>query len=234
MNIPAPFSRILPGGITMTPPIISLLAANLLMIVFAISGEWDPATVMFIYWAQSVTIGIFTVFSLLRADTGALAADLGRGLRKQGGSGEISPRTVWFYKTVAAGFFAIHYGLFHWLYLSFIIETGLFGTIDFSSPDLWISCGAFFANHLFSYAFYRNDTISGATFFAVEFFRPYARIIPMHLTILFGLVIVLILTLAGIPAGLPVLVLFIILKTGTDIAAHRVKHAAGQVFLPGL
>ena len=76
MKIPPALSRIIPGGFEFTPPVITLLCSNIITIVLAVAGNWDAATVLFIYWAQSIIIGIFTVVSLLSADTAALTADI--------------------------------------------------------------------------------------------------------------------------------------------------------------
>ena len=50
------FSRVLPGDLTHNVPVISLIFENIVTIVLAILGNWDVATEMFIYWAQSVII----------------------------------------------------------------------------------------------------------------------------------------------------------------------------------
>ena len=233
MKIPASLSRIVPGEFTSTPPAVSLLAANLVTIVFAVAGSWDAATVMFIYWAQSVIIGIFTVLSLLGADSAALAAGMEKSLRESGGSGKVSMRFTLFYQCLLAGFFTLHYGLFHWGYYSIIVESGLFGTVHFSSPDLWISCGIFFANHLYSHLYYRDDKRGAVDYVNEQFFRPYFRIFPMHLTIIFGAMVILVLTLAGITTTLPVLVLFLAIKTYTDVEMHVRKHAGETGLFPG-
>jgi len=225
MRIPVTVARIFPGDIGFTSPVISLILANLVTIVLAIVQHWDLATVMFIYWAQSITIGFFTVISLLGTDNATLAADLGRPIRERGGSGTVSARHVWFYKCCLAGFFTLHYGLFHWGYYAFIVESELFGSVNFSDPNIWFSCALFFANHLYSHIQYRYEGPKGAGFVNEEFFRPYQRIIPMHLTIIFGSIIVSALLIFGIDATMPVLVLFLLLKTRSDIFAHLAKHA---------
>ena len=69
MKIPPVLSRIVPGEFTSTPPLIALLCANCITIFIAVAGNWDVATVLFIYWAQSIIIGLFTVISILGADT---------------------------------------------------------------------------------------------------------------------------------------------------------------------
>ncbi len=46
----------------------------------------------------------------------------------------------------------------------------------------------------------------------------------MHLTIIFGSIVILALMVAKISSTMPVLVLFLLLKTYSDISAHRIKH----------
>jgi hypothetical protein len=78
MKIPRSVSYFPPGGIALPPPVISLLSANLITISLAIAGNWDAANVIFIYWAQSVIIGIFTVITFLGADTSAISLAMTR------------------------------------------------------------------------------------------------------------------------------------------------------------
>jgi hypothetical protein len=225
MQFPAIARRILPGEVIHDFPVMSLILANAVTIVLAILGNWDLTTVLFIYWSQSVIIGIFAVISMLGADTAALAADLYKPLVERGLTQRCSTRHVWLYKSSLAGFFALHYGLFHWVYFSFLVESGIFGPVNFSDPGIWLSCGLFFANHLYSHIRYRHEGPQGTGFIGEEFFSPYQRIIPMHMIIIFGSIVVTALQVFGIQSTLPVLVLFLLLKTRSDISAHRIKHA---------
>jgi hypothetical protein len=208
----------------LTPPLVSLLSANLLTLVLAIAGNWDAATVIFIYWAQSVLIGIFTVVTILGADTAAITADKDARDRERGEQVSLDPRRVRGEKHILAVIFAIHYGLFHLAYYSFIVGEGLFGVVDFADPGIWYSCGFFFVNHLFSFLYYHHRVREGEDFMNTAFITPYFRIVPMHLTIMFGAVVILILQAMGIASTLPVLVLFLLLKTGADLAMHVWKH----------
>jgi len=104
------------------------------------------------------------------------------------------------------------------------VDSGIFGPVNFSDPSIWFSCGLFFANHLYSFLAFRNTGPKGAMYLSEQFFAPYRRIIPMHLTILFGSIIVLVLQVFGIASTLPVLILFLLLKTFTDITSHIDKH----------
>ena len=105
------------------------------------------------------------------------------------------------------------------------MESGLFGIVNFSDPNIWFSCGLFFANHLYSYLTYRHDRPKGVMYINEQFFRPYQRIIPMHLTIIFGSVVVFALQVFGIQSTMPVLVLFLLLKTHSDLSVHLITHA---------
>jgi hypothetical protein len=225
MKISPGLSRIVPGGFEVTPPVITLLCSNIITIVLAVAGNWDAATVLFIYWAQSIIIGIFTVISLIRADTAALTADISRSAEENVSVGMMNRYFARYYKYFIAGFFTLHYGLFHVVYYEFIVDSGFFGVVDFSSPEVWASCGLFFVNHLYSSLYYRHDERKGGGYIAEEFTYPYSRIFPMHLTIIFGAIIVSVLSAAGIESTLPVVVLFLVLKVYADLMMHIKKHA---------
>ena len=224
MEPPVIATRVLPGDLIHNFPVISLIFANLVTIVLAIIGNWDAATVMFIYWAQSVIIGIFSVVSILGADTESLRENLQKPIDERGGTDKVTSRFAWFYQCLLAGFFTVHYGLFHWGYFSFIVESGIFGTVNFADPGIWLSCGLFFVNHLYSHLTYRHKGPKDYRYVNEHFFTPYRRIIPMHLTIIFGSIVILVLEVLGFTSTLPVLVLFLLLKMYSDIHAHLIKH----------
>jgi hypothetical protein len=224
MQLPDIIPRVLPGDLMHNYPLVSLVFSNIVTIVLAVLGNWDLATVMFIYWAQSIIIGIFSVVSILGADTAALQGDLQRPIDERGGTDRISLWFVWFYKCVMAGFFTLHYGLFHLGYLFMILDSELFGSVNFADPNLWLACGLFFANHLYSHITYRHAGPKDYRYINEHFFSPYGRIIPMHLTIIFGSIVIFVLQILGLTTTLPVLVLFLLLKTYSDINAHILKH----------
>lgn len=183
-------------------PLLSLLLANGITIALALVQDWALGTVLVVYWFQSVTIGLFTFVRLLTLPGGA---DGGRRLRG----------------LALAGFFAAHYGLFHVVYLVFLAAFILSGTYGVADPlGIAFGCAVFFANHLVSFLWYlpREEESADAIFA-----EPYARIVPMHLTIILGAFVT-----AALPGALGsrlVLLLFLLLKTGTDVVAHQRKHA---------
>jgi hypothetical protein len=224
MQPPEIVTRVLPGDLIHNYPVVSLIVANLVTIVLAILGNWDLATVMFIYWTQSIVIGVFAVISILGADTEALRGDLQKPIDERGGTEQVTQKFARFYLFIMAGFFTLHYGLFHVGYFFFIVDSSLFGTVNFADPHIWLASGLFFANHLYSYTTYRHAGPKDYRFVNENFFSPYGRIIPMHLTIIFGSIVIFALQILGLTTTLPVLVLFLLLKTFSDINAHRIKH----------
>ena len=217
-------SRFLSQEYSLTPPLISLLSANLVTIVLAIAGNWDAGSVIFIYWVQSVIIGIFTVASIIGADTLAIRADMDARHRERNEDVVLDPRRVRKHQGILAGIFFIHYGVFHLAYYDFIINSGMFGLVPVTEPGIWLSCGIFFFNHLYSFLYYRKRERRGEEYVNDTFIGPYFRIVPMHLTILFGTFVIIGLSILGIESTLPILVVFLLLKTATDLAMHIWKH----------
>ena len=205
------------------PSTVALLASNLIVIVLAIIQNWGILTIMLIYWAQSVTIGFFTFLKILtmRIYEGSVPAivngksvNLGFGIAK----------------IFMAGFFAFHYGMFHAVYLFFIISFAFFqptplaatGEHGIDIPGEILSGAIFFINHLYSFIYnYRKDINHSSSIgeIANTFHAPYVRIIPMHLAIIFGFGFAMF-----FPASVFPLLLFMLLKTGADLAAHSNKH----------
>lgn len=229
MPRPPFLARFMPGQTTFNSPLVSLIAVNLVTIVFAIVGNWDLATVIFIYWAQSVIIGIFACLSILFVDTAALADTMAEHPAVPGAvSGSPAPARrilAGLLKLFLAGFFAVHYGTFHAVYFFFITDFSLFGPVSYTDPGILVSIGLFFALHAWSFFFYRKRGTAAALGMMTQFTEPYARIFPMHLTIIFGSFIILGLQFFGITTTLPVLVFFLVVKTIADISAHIKKHA---------
>lgn len=105
----------------------SLVFANLLTIIMALVENWNLSVVMLIYWFQSVIIGIFNVARIVTF-TGFQQLDKTEDKR--------GARLAAIF---LAGFFAVHYGGFHWGYWSFIrnwtrnidLENGSYPVGDF-------------------------------------------------------------------------------------------------------
>jgi hypothetical protein len=189
--------------------LLSLLGANLFALVLALVEGWALGTLMWIYWAQSVIIGLFNFFRILSLDRFST-----EGLRMNGRLVKPTRGT----QLQVAFFFLFHYGFFHVIYAVFLASSL---TVRGSEGTLLALCiGVFFVNHLFSFGYNLRELRAGKPNLGYLLFFPYARILPLHLTIVFGLM------LAGGPLGLLV---FLGLKTVADLIMHAVEHSRGRV-----
>lgn len=182
----------------------ALAAANLAALGIAYASGMTLREMMLVYWIQSVVIGVASalrILSLERFDPSNLKMN-GRPVLETAGA-----------KRHVALFFAAHYGLFHLVYFMFVaFDAG----DELGAPGGYLLCTAvFIANHGYSLVHNIRRDAQGRPSIGALMFLPYARILPMHLTILFGG------TLFG---GTVAFVLFGVLKTAADLAMHAVEH----------
>jgi len=125
---------------------------------------------------------------------------------------------------------AFVFGLFGHLKTTGLIEPA-FWLDTISARQLWLPVGVLAASHLFSFLWNYIGRGEYRLASAPELMtKPYARVVVLHLTILFGGF--------GVQAlGSPLwaLVLLVVLKTGIDLAAHLREHrkAAARAKTPG-
>jgi cellulose synthase/poly-beta-1,6-N-acetylglucosamine synthase-like glycosyltransferase len=162
---------------------------------------------MWIYWFQSITIGFFNFIRILQ-----LKEFSTEGFKINDKPAQPTQST----KIFTAFFFLFHYGLFHFGYMTFIL-TGIFTKAYGNLPTfadliyIFLISLLFFINHLFSYVYNKPKDTKKQNIGALMFY-PYARIIPMHLTIIFG------------SAVADALSFFLVLKTFADAIMHIVEH----------
>jgi hypothetical protein len=176
-----------------------LLASNAVTILVALLQNWDLIAVMRVYWFQSVAIG-FTNYLRIRR----LTEFSTEGLTMNGRPVEPTQKG----KKRVARFFLLHYGFFHFGYFLFLFLQGS------ASTDLIYTLAVgllFVGNHLYSY-FRNRPRDTGKPNIGTLMFYPYARIIPMHLTLVLGFFI-----------SSPLL-FFLLLKTLADAIMHVVEH----------
>ncbi len=193
------------------PSAVPLLVANIITIILAFVLNWSVVDLMLLYVIQSIIIGFFNFLKMLlvSAKSGGISAGIG---------------------IFMSFFFLLHYNGFHAVYVFFIIGFA-FGAaiIGGTAPQLavfsigfFIAVLAFFINHLLSFIRYSKKAINYS--FNISdvgklMGRPYIRIIPMHLTIIFG---GFFLFVGGF--NFIVLLLFMVLKTIVDLKMHQNEH----------
>lgn len=183
----------------------SLVAANAIALGIAGYEGWSTASLMLVYWAQSVVIGAANVARILALDRFST-----ENFTMNNRPVDPTPAT----KRQVAAFFAVHYGFFHAVYAVFLATAP--GGGPFFVPGFWICTAVFAANHLWSYRYNRDLDRQGTPNIGTLMFTPYLRIVPMHLTIIFGGLFV------HSGAGL---LMFGALKTAADVAMHVAEHA---------
>lgn len=181
---------------------VSLLISNLLVIILAIIQKWDISTVLWVYWIQSIIIGFFQfwrILSLKKFSTENFTINNKPAL----------PTTQT--KLFTAFFFLFHYGFFHFIYAIFLFNFFTKQPLDFTY--LFLGGLIFFLNHFFSYQHNKVADEQKIQNLGQLMFYPYARIIPMHLIIVFGALL-----------SQSTLIVFLLLKTLGDLLMHTIKH----------
>jgi hypothetical protein len=184
--------------------VLALLASNVIALGIAWTLKMSLRDLMLVYWIQSVVIGAASFMRILRLERFDVA-----GFRMNGRPVEETPAT----RRQVAAFFAMHYGIFHVVYFAFIVGTGA-GKLG--SLAGYLACAlVFVVNH--GYSLRRNlaRDSQGRPNIGTLMFLPYARILPMHLTILAG---------GAFFGGTFAFFLFGFLKTLADVVMHVVEH----------
>lgn len=196
-----------------------ILLGNVLAVAWALKAGWNLAEMMGIYWVQSVIIGFFQFCRILMLRSFSTEGFTSNGSRvPETRKGKIS----------TAVFFAVHYGFFHLIYAIFLVgfaapdESGEPASLESErSGILWflLSALGFLLGH--GYSFYQNvrADLERKPNLGTMMFLPYARIVPMHLTIILG---------SQFGPGTFPLLLFSGLKTGADYLMHIVEHKVLQ------
>ncbi len=195
------------------PSLWLLFISNIVTIYVASIQGWNLLELLWIYWFQSVTIGFYNFLRII-----SLKGYSTEGLKLNGKQPVAGGDT----KRAAAFFFLVHFGFFHFVYLGFLgaftnmggIIVGIGEVEGFALPDfntVLLPAFMFFITHSFSYLYNRPRDTKNQNLGALMFY-PYARIIPMHLTI------ILIPFFASVT-------FFLGLKVFADAAMHTIEHA---------
>lgn len=193
----------------MTPSVALLVLMNMIPLVGVLLFGWNIGFIMLLYWMETVIIGLFNIPKILTCR-----------LPPQGSTGRPGIGGLLF----IAVFFTIHYGGFnfgHYMFLKDMFDLPPIGT------DVLIAIAGFALSHGVSLLvnwfgkreYERNDP-------GVQMFKPYGRVVVMHLVIILGGFFVL-----AFNGALAVLILLIILKTATDVVAHVKGHEFKEMLL---
>lgn len=154
------------------PAFLFLIAINAYCIWYYQNNPDEFYTLVFLYWGQSVLIGLFNFIDLLTVKNivpGSMvmnASDTDR-----------SPTS----KGCTASFFAFHYGAFHLAYGIFIlVQSKLKVDLHF----VLIGLAAFTLNLIIQFIRQKQWEQNNKVNLGTMFFLPYLRVVPMHLMIM--------------------------------------------------
>jgi len=211
-------------------PLIALVSANLIPFWGVLFWGWDAFGVVLLYWSENIAVGFYNILKMAFAKVNKPVEHLG--------------------KLFMIPFFTVHYGGFCAVHGVFVLM--LFGKSDgsFMNNTNWpcffvflqmllnvlkhiysimpeamlYAMGALFVSHGVSFVYnylikgeYANvkpDKLMGS---------PYARIVVMHMAVLFGAFLTMAL---GSPVG--ILIILVGLKTSLDVIFHLRQHKKHQ------
>ena len=222
--------KINPKKLLSDPTAVILVISNILFLVFAIQLGVPLFQILIVYWIQSVIIGFFNFLKILTLKNFST-----KGFMINGKSVEPTEGT----KVFTALFFAFHYGFFHFIYLIFLItflSMGTLSALHLVAPSttqiqnastiingfivMLVGAAIFFVNHLISFLFYLKKPKKKQNIGTIMF-TPYARVVPMHLMIMFGFFL-------G-AASIPAIAFFVFLKTIADLVMHTIEHTEQNI-----
>ncbi|HSD75361.1 MAG TPA: DUF6498-containing protein [Steroidobacteraceae bacterium] len=189
---------------------LSLVVVNVATLAVALGLDWPVSTLLWPYWIQSVVIGYYSRKRIL-----ALGRFSTENFTMNDQPVSATPAT----QRSVANFFTLHYGFFHFGYLMFLIKQA--PALPWWDALGWLALGLSFAwNHRLSFQQNVDSDRQGTPNIGTLMFLPYARILPMHFTIILGG------TLAG--SGSRAVLVFGALKTVADVLMHYVEHRVLQ------
>jgi hypothetical protein len=204
-----------------------ILLINAITLVVALWQDWSVLQLMWPFWMQSMIIGWYARQRILK-----LTEFSTEGFKINNRAVDPTPKTQRF----TANFFAFHYGFFHLGYLLFLItmtlttDPGGYVAVTHESTGetsqmlighvhpldfviFVLLAWGFLKAHRASHNEHVEADLRNSPNIGTLMFLPYARIIPMHLTIVLAL-----------PLGGGALWFFVLLKTAADVIMHKVEH----------
>jgi hypothetical protein len=160
--------------------VLGLIASNIVVMVWALIENWNLGFLILVYWAQSVIIGICWFYTIVTYKN---------AYRKYTADPFELPDKLDAFSRLGLGLsFLLHFGIFHFGYIAFLIPIVPFlkETYEFPLLAFVIFAALFFINQLiWSIKFARKSEHKPANIVKLMGF-PYARIVPIHLTIILG------------------------------------------------
>lgn len=205
--------------------IISGFISNLFLSIIAIYEGWNIFSLMWVYWAQSVIIGIthfFLILSLKNFST--------KDFKINDEPVEPTPKT----RNITAFFFLFQYNFFHLVYAVFLsilwlfmpgIKAEEYYSLIFKDITYIIITLILFIISQIQVFFETKRTLSDNLHIGTLMFFPYYRLLPIHITIILSAFIG-IYTLGSnfYSINIILLIVFSILKIISDVIMQNIEN----------
>ena len=198
----------------MNSSLITLIISNIITIILATVYGCDIISVLWIYWLQNIIIGIIAVFDILKL----------KQFSTEGCKPSL-PENKHSAKMQVVGLFIFVWGFFHFVYAIFL--TAFFTLFIKIKIIEWkyilIGSAAFLLHHIIHYInFSKKENSDAVPNIGIMMFKPFYRILPMHLIIILSIWIFLLgNSSSGKTVNLIILILFLSLKTITDVFTQK-------------
>jgi hypothetical protein len=225
---------------------IALVIANLLPLLGVVFLHWDAFAIVALYWTENVVIGAINILKMVTCsprsaevdwsqfqgdkDSPEMRATLDK-LRSGIAGGAVNHHLT---KLFFIPFFTFHYGLFCFVHGMFVVALlgpgGMSGFHNegplsemlslFGERHLWWWAAALAASHV--YSFFVNYLGHGEyrrTVVPALMIQPYARVVLLHLALLFGGFVAV-----ALSSNIAVLTILVLGKTAMDLRFHLSEH----------
>jgi hypothetical protein len=183
--------------------LLALIASNLFALLIAFFSGMKLRDLLVVYAMQGLIIGVMHAIRIL---------SLTRFQAENFRMGDRPMRETMGDKLKVAVFLLLHYGGFHVVALGLLLH----GKPPGGSALGYLACGLVFAlNHAYSMLHNVRNDARGRPSIAVMMFLPYARVLPMHVTVVIG---------AGAYHTPGLFLTFAGLKILADAVMHVVEH----------
>ena len=212
--------------------LVALVLANLVPLVGVLFLGWDVWGILIIYWLENGIYGVFNVMKMRRAEgTDDESPIESRETRRRLNSLTINGRPAsGSDKAALIPFFVMHYGMFWVVHGIFVLTfpafaiSGAEGEPDFGSTldplAIVFALICLFISHGISY---RLNYIGRGEYLrttaARQMFAPYGRLVVLHVTIIFGAILI---SMTGASAS--AIVVLVLLKIALDVGLHLAEH----------
>ena len=222
--------------------VLALIVSNLVPLFGVIFLSWDTFEIVGLYWVENVIIGAINILKIATcrpnlAELEPTEPGVQRAARRSRKGTRAPARELPASKLFFIPLFTFHYGLFCAVHGVLVVaffapETSGIGPLSglqafpqvISERHLWWGVLALAASHVYSYLVnYLGRGEYRQTVVPTLMLQPYARVVVLHLAIIFGVWVV---GLLGSTAG--VLVILVVGKTVIDLALHLAERRRNE------